>query len=142
MHLVENSTINVLANGSDVDADALKVTSASVAAAQGTISINLDGTLLFTPAANFHGTATIDYAIADTTTGTAVAKVPVAVSPLNEDPMAVDDAMTKPEDQAITFAVLANHTKVENDTLAVTSATVPAAQGTVAIEAPATPMRV
>ena len=58
--------INVLANDSDVDGDALTVTSATLAVpAQGTVSVNADGSLNFVPANNFSGAVLINYTIAD-----------------------------------------------------------------------------
>ena len=44
-------TIDVLNNDSDVDGDSLTVTSAS--ATNGSVTINVDGTLDYTPNANF-----------------------------------------------------------------------------------------
>ncbi|WP_139309122.1 cadherin-like domain-containing protein, partial [Neptunomonas phycophila] len=50
-------TVDVLANDSDVDGDTLTVDSAS--AANGTVAINPDGTITYTPNANFTGSDTI-----------------------------------------------------------------------------------
>ncbi|MGM3161912.1 Ig-like domain-containing protein, partial [Dickeya undicola] len=49
-------TVNVLANDSDVDGDTLTVTAAS--AGHGTVVINANGTLTYTPAANYNGSDT------------------------------------------------------------------------------------
>ena len=56
-------TINVLANDSDLDGDALSVTAAS--AGNGSVSIRPDGSLDYTPNANFNGTDTVTYTISD-----------------------------------------------------------------------------
>ncbi len=128
----------MLSNDSDVEGDTLTVTAASVPAAQGTVSVNADGTLHFTPAANFTGTATISYTISDGNGGTATAQVTVTVTPVNDAPVAVDDAATTPEDTAKTIAVLTNDTDTESSPLTVVSATVPAAEGTVTINADGT----
>src|SRR5436189_91618 len=70
-------TIQALANDSDVDGDALIIT--SVSPTNGTASIA--GTnVLFTPAANFNGTATIGYNISDGNGGTASALITVTVT--------------------------------------------------------------
>ena len=50
-------TIDVLGNDSDVDGDSLTVTAAT--ATNGSVTINADGTLSYTPNANFNGTDTI-----------------------------------------------------------------------------------
>ncbi|WP_033371113.1 Ig-like domain-containing protein, partial [Caldimonas manganoxidans] len=56
-------TIAVLANDSDVDGDALSVSAAS--ATHGAVLIHADGSLTYTPNANFHGTDTITYTVSD-----------------------------------------------------------------------------
>ncbi|USD56262.1 Ig-like domain-containing protein [Vibrio sp. SCSIO 43155] len=124
-------TIDVLANDSDPENDQLTITNASVPAEQGTVAI-VDGKLVFTPAENFNGDATISYTISDGQL-TDDATVAVTVNPVNDAPVAVDDTVTTDEDTAVTIDVLANDSDPENDQLTITNASVPAEQGTVAI---------
>ncbi|MCG9234319.1 Ig-like domain-containing protein, partial [Vibrio harveyi] len=124
-------TIDVLANDSDPENDTLTITAASVPAEQGTVAI-VDGKLVFTPAENFNGDATISYTISDGQL-TDDATVAVTVNPVNDAPVAVNDAVSTDEDTAVTIDVLANDSDPENDTLTITAASVPAEQGTVAI---------
>ncbi|HGY9591555.1 TPA: Ig-like domain-containing protein, partial [Vibrio harveyi] len=124
-------TIDVLANDSDPENDSLTITNASVPAEQGTVTI-VDGKLVFTPAENFNGDATISYTISDGQL-TDDATVAVTVNPVNDAPVAVDDTVATDEDTAVTIDVLANDSDPENDTLTITAASVPAEQGTVAI---------
>ncbi|EKY4194298.1 tandem-95 repeat protein, partial [Vibrio harveyi] len=124
-------TIDVLANDSDPENDTLTITAASVPAEQGTVTI-VDGKLVFTPAENFNGDATISYTISDGQL-TDDATVAVTVNPVNDAPVAVDDTVTTDEDTAVTIDVLANDSDPENDQLTITNASVPAEQGTVAI---------
>ncbi|MBY7705291.1 tandem-95 repeat protein, partial [Vibrio harveyi] len=124
-------TIDVLANDSDPENDQLTITNASVPAEQGTVTI-VDGKLVFTPAENFNGDATISYTISDGQL-TDDATVAVTVNPVNDAPVAVNDAVSTDEDTAVTIDVLANDSDPENDTLTITAASVPAEQGTVAI---------
>ncbi|MHA2774709.1 tandem-95 repeat protein, partial [Vibrio harveyi] len=124
-------TIDVLANDSDPENDTLTITAASVPAEQGTVAI-VDGKLVFTPAENFNGDATISYTISDGQL-TDDATVAVTVNPVNDAPVAVNDAVSTDEDTAVTIDVLANDSDPENDTLTITVASVPAEQGTVAI---------
>ncbi|HEQ3611086.1 TPA: tandem-95 repeat protein, partial [Vibrio harveyi] len=124
-------TIDVLANDSDPENDQLTITNASVPAEQGTVAI-VDGKLVFTPAENFNGDATISYTISDGQL-TDDATVAVTVNPANDAPVAVNDAVSTDEDTAVTIDVLANDSDPENDTLTITAASVPAEQGTVAI---------
>ena len=70
------TTITVLGNDSDVDGDTLSVTSASDPA-NGTVVINPDGTIGYTPDADFTGTDTFTYTISDGNGGTDTATVTV-----------------------------------------------------------------
>ncbi|APP04466.1 tandem-95 repeat protein [Vibrio harveyi] len=124
-------TIDVLANDSDPENDQLTITNASVPAEQGTVTI-VDGKLVFTPAENFNGDATISYTISDGQL-TDDATVAVTVNPVNDAPVAVNDAVSTDEDTAVTIDVLANDSDLENDQLTITNASVPAEQGTVTI---------
>ena len=78
--------ISVLANDNDPDGDPLTVTSAT--SPDGTVVINPDGTITFTPALNFNGSTTITYAISDGNGGTSTATVDVTVLPMNDAPTA------------------------------------------------------
>ena len=96
--------INVLANDSDVDGDALTVTSATLAVpAQGTVSVNADGSLNFVPANNFSGAVLINYTIADGHGGTATASVTVNVG-TNTPPQGADATVSMVEDGSRVFA--------------------------------------
>ncbi len=130
----ESVTIDVLANDSDLDGDALSVTAAS--ATNGSVTINADGTLEYTPNANFNGSDTISYEISDGNGGTATAEVTVTVNAVNDGPVAQDDAVETNEDTAVTIDVLANDSDLDGDTLSVTSAS--AANGSVTINADGT----
>jgi Ca2+-binding RTX toxin-like protein len=121
--------VAVLANDSDVDGDSLAVTGAS--AANGTVTINSNNTIDYRPNANFNGTDTVTYTVSDGKGGTATATVAVTVNPVNDAPVAVNDAATLDEDTEITIDVLANDSDVDGDALTVSAAS--ASQGTVTI---------
>ncbi|WP_157221202.1 Ig-like domain-containing protein, partial [Flavisphingomonas formosensis] len=80
-------TITVLGNDTDADGDLLTVTLAS--ATRGTVVINTDGTLTYTPNADFNGTDTISYTISDGQGGFSTASVTVTVGAINDAPVAV-----------------------------------------------------
>src|SRR5206468_3351639 len=108
----------VLVNDSDVDGDPLIIT--SVSPTNGTASIA--GTnVVFTPAANFNGTATIGYSISDGNGGTSSALITVTVSGVNDPPVAVNDFTNTVEDVAVTIQALANDSDVDGDPLIITS---------------------
>ncbi|EHR6738257.1 tandem-95 repeat protein, partial [Vibrio parahaemolyticus] len=124
-------TIDVLVNDSDVEGDVLSIQSASVPSEQGSVDI-VDGKLVFTPAENFNGEATITYIVTDGDL-TDEAKVTVTVTPGNDSPVAVDDTTSIQEDTAVTIDVLTNDTDVDGDKLSIESAFVPKEQGTVEV---------
>ncbi|HCH6458918.1 TPA: tandem-95 repeat protein [Vibrio parahaemolyticus] len=124
-------TIDVLVNDSDVEGDVLSIQSASVPSEQGSVGI-VDGKLVFTPAENFNGEATITYIVTDGDL-TDEAKVTVTVTPVNDSPVAVDDTTSIQEDTAVTIDVLTNDTDVDGDKLSIESASVPKEQGTVEV---------
>uniref|UniRef100_UPI003F833B23 tandem-95 repeat protein n=1 Tax=Vibrio campbellii TaxID=680 RepID=UPI003F833B23 len=124
-------TIDVLPNDTDVDGDTLTIVNASVPADQGTVEI-VDGKLVFTPADNFNGEATISYTVSDGELEDD-AQVSVTVNPLNDAPVANDDNAVTDEDTPVTIDVLPNDTDVDGDTLSIVNASVPADQGAVEI---------
>nr|WP_025441894.1 tandem-95 repeat protein [Vibrio parahaemolyticus] len=124
-------TIDVLVNDSDVEGDVLNIQSASVPSEQGSVDI-VDGKLVFTPAENFNGEATITYIVTDGDL-TDEAKVTVTVTPVNDSPVAVDDTVSTQEDTVVTIDVLPNDSDVDGDKLSIQSASVPEAQGKVEI---------
>ncbi len=95
-------------------------------ATNGTLTINPDSTVTYTPFANYQGADSFAYTISDGQGETATASVTVAVNPVNDAPVAVDDSATTLEDTPVTVAVLANDSDVDGDVLMVTAATMPA----------------
>lgn len=74
-------TVGVLANDSDPDGDLLTITSAT--SPDGSVTVNADGTLTFTPADGFEGEARVTYTVSDGMGGTDTATLTVLVG---EDP--------------------------------------------------------
>ena len=68
----------MLSNDTDVDGDTLSVTGAM--ATNGSVTINPDGTLNYTPNANFNGTDTISYDISDGNGGVATGTLTITPS--------------------------------------------------------------
>ncbi|HCG7675088.1 TPA: tandem-95 repeat protein [Vibrio parahaemolyticus] len=124
-------TIDVLVNDSDVEGDVLSIQSASVPSEQGSVDI-VEGKLVFTPAENFNGEATITYIVTDGDL-TDEANVTVTVTPVNDSPVAVDDTVSTQEDTVVTIDVLPNDSDVDGDKLSIQSASVPKEQGTVEV---------
>lgn len=72
------AVVNVLANDSDPDGDTLSVSSAT--STDGTVTIDANNNVVFTPNLGFRGDAVIDYTISDGQGGTASAQVTVGVT--------------------------------------------------------------
>lgn len=129
--LVQQSVlVNVLSNDSDEDGDVLKVVQAN--ATLGSVTIEADSQLRYTPALDFIGEDQVTYAISDGKGGTASSTLTVTVR-ANQPPVVVNDSATTDDRTTITVNVLANDTDADGDSLRLLSAS--ALQGSVTVEA-------
>ena len=99
----------VLPNDIDVDGDTLSI-SAVANAVNGTVVLNSDGTITFTPDANFSGEASFEYTVDDGNGGSDSALVSVDVTPVDDQPLAVADTFTATEDTPFVGDVSGNDT--------------------------------
>ncbi|GAB1256202.1 hypothetical protein NBRC116494_07040 [Aurantivibrio plasticivorans] len=120
--------IDVLANDSDADGDALTV-SITGAAANGTLVVNGDNTITYTPSANFNGADSFTYSVSDGNGGSDTATVNITVNSVNDNPVAVSDSFTGDEDTTIVGNVLGNDTDLDGDTLSAVAGTYATVQG-------------
>jgi len=125
-------TVDVLANDTDADGDALAVATVG-SPAHGAAVIDASGSVVYTPAPNFWGSDSFTYEVTDGST-TATATVSVEVTAVNDAPVAVDDSASTDESTQVTVPVLDNDSDVDGDALAVT-AVGPASHGTTAVYA-------
>ncbi|WP_278446008.1 retention module-containing protein, partial [Stutzerimonas kunmingensis] len=92
LQAVEDTPVTFLASellGNDSDDDGNGLTIASVTSgAGGTAVLNADGSVTFTPNANFNGTADFTYTVSDGTQISAPATVTVEVAAVNDAPVA------------------------------------------------------
>ena len=113
-------TINVLANDTDPNGDALSVTAAS--AVNGVVTVNADRTITYTPSANYNGTDTITYTIADGSGGVATSTVAVTITAVNDAAtISGNSAGTVVEDGVLTASgqlTVADPDAQENSTIA------------------------
>ncbi|HEX3131883.1 MAG TPA: Ig-like domain-containing protein [Thermoanaerobaculia bacterium] len=126
--------IQVLANDTDPDNDTLEVVSVSVpgVSGSGTAALQPNGSVTFTPAADWNGQTTFTYTVRDPDGLTATATVTVTVTPVNDPPVANDDTGTVAEDGSVAVSVLANDTDVDGGSLTITAVT-QGAHGSVSI---------
>ncbi|MFO1341294.1 MAG: Ig-like domain-containing protein, partial [Burkholderiaceae bacterium] len=87
---------------------------------QGTVSLNPDGTLSFTPAPDFNGSVTIPYTVGDGQGDNASSTIVVTVTPVNDPPVAVDDGFTTAEDTPLVIDPRGNDSDADGDPLTVT----------------------
>jgi gliding motility-associated-like protein len=108
--------VPVLNNDSDVD-NPLQPPVVVTNPANGTVTLNADSTITYTPDLNFNGSDTFTYVICDGGTPNLcdTATVIITVNPINDAPIAVDDAVTTPEETPIIISVLANDTDAEGN---------------------------
>ena len=132
--------IDVFANDSDPNGDTLTVVELS-APAHGTAVVAAAaaaaGTVEYTPEPDFHGTDRFTYVVGDGSGLTARAAVEVTVLPVNDPPLAVDDAAETVEGTAVFIDVLANDSDPNGDTLTVVEVSAPA-HGTAVVAAAGT----
>jgi VCBS repeat-containing protein len=119
-NVVRNSsvTIPVLANDSDVEGDALTpVVVAGSGPAHGTVMVNADGTITYTPELGYLGPDSFTYQASDGTLLSNVASTTVSVNVVNTAPVAENDSALVAEDGNVVITVLSNDHDAEYDAL-------------------------
>lgn len=117
-------TIDVLANDTDLDNDRLTVISATQGS-NGSVTINANGTLTYTPNKNFCGTDEFSYIVSDGKGATDTARVNVTVNAVNDAPVITSKPQTTTRVWAnYTYDVNAKDSDVE-DTLTYSLTTKP-----------------
>jgi hypothetical protein len=116
-------TIDVLANDSNGGSGTLSVTGVTQGA-HGAVTVNANGTVTYTPQADYAGTDSFTYTLSNGS-GATSGTVNVTVTPVNDAPVAQDDSgFTTALDTARTFlpsALLGNDTEVDGDALSIVS---------------------
>jgi len=112
--------IAVLSNDYDLDGDSIYVDSVTDGE-DGSVTINPDDTVTYTPNADFNGIDTFTYTVADGKGGSTTGTVTVTVDPVADSPVAVDDTDSTSVDTAVVIDVLANDDDPDGDTLSVVS---------------------
>jgi hypothetical protein len=87
----------------------------------GSIDFSDGANLLYTPGADFNGTATLSYTVSDGSV-TDAGTITITVTAANDAPVAVDDAVTiRSTTNATNIDVLGNDTDTEGGTLTVSN---------------------
>jgi len=122
------TVIDVRSNDTDREAGVLTV-AAVTQPAHGVAVVIVDGpqagSVAYTPAAGFAGSDTFNYTLADEDGATSFGSVTIAVTAVNDAPVAENDLVSATLTEPATFDVLANDSDLDGDTLALTGVTTP-----------------
>ena len=132
--MAEDAVLDVGAAGvlaNDTDADGDPMTSVLVAGtANGGLTLNADGSFIYTPNADFNGIDSFTYKANDGFADSNTATVSITVNPMNDAPVAANDSYSTNESAASVNAffngVLTNDTDVDQDLLNAALVTGPA----------------
>ncbi len=94
--------------------------------AHGSVSVNADGTFVYTPEANYFGTDSFSYRLSDGPLESNLAKVDVTVTAVNDAPVVADVQATTAEDTALVIALGAYASDVDSTSLTTQIVTGPA----------------
>ena len=123
-------TVDLLANDGDPDGDPLTIT-AFGPFLNGTLTNNGDGTVSFTPDADYTGYIAIGYTVSDDEGLTGAARLHISVENVNDAPVAVADAVDMDRGDTVMVNVLANDIDIDSAGVELISAS--AARGSVSI---------
>ncbi|NET00249.1 MAG: tandem-95 repeat protein [Sphaerospermopsis sp. SIO1G1] len=109
--------INILDNDTEVEDDINDINiTVETEARNGTVEINSNGTITYTPEDNFFGIDRFTYFLEDEDGAVSnVARVEVTVDQINDIPVAVDDEVTTEQGSSLVIDVLSNDSDVEGE---------------------------
>jgi hypothetical protein len=108
----------VLGNDTDPDGDTLRAALAQ-APSHGQLELQSDGSFTYTPESDFNGSDNFTYHASDGDLMTSDIIVRIDVSPVNDLPAAVPDALMIEEDSATTIEVMSNDLGLGDDPLSI-----------------------
>lgn len=113
----------VLNNDADSDDDPLRVMLPLLSLpSSGTVVMNTDGSFVYTPQANFQGSDSFSYAVADPFGRSDSTSVSIVVNSVNDLPIAVNDSAVTNINTPVSIRVLDNDSDVDGDNLSITTA--------------------
>ncbi len=126
------SAPGILINDFDADGDTLTVnTTPIVDVSHGVLSLNSDGSFMYTPDADFNGIDNFIYEISDGNGGTDTATVDILVREVNDAPTGTDTTVTATEDTTYTFSISDfGYSDIDGDTISYVYITNVPAEGT------------
>jgi len=124
------SQAELLSNSNDVDGDVLSATNLAITSGSGTLLDNLNGTWSYTPAADDDTSVSFSYTVSDGVL-TAAGSADLDITPVNDAPVATDDAVSVSEDvpyNSVT-SLLVNDSDLDGDSLSLVTGTFATSQG-------------
>ena len=115
----ENNTLTI----TSINSTLLTGNAQTIPVTNGTVIINITGVITFIPNNDYNGTVTFPYEITDGT-NTASANQTIIVTPVNDEPIAIDDNYTTDEDITINIEPMTDGTpdiNVDGDLLVISS---------------------
>ncbi|RPI54861.1 MAG: tandem-95 repeat protein [Acidobacteria bacterium] len=131
--MTEDTGHPIVLTATDADGDAV-----TLAIVSGPTHGTLDGSapnLIYVPSPNYHGVDSFTFKANDGSVDSNAAIVSIAIAPVNDPPIAVDDSFSGNEDTAFTVVapgLLSNDTDVDGDNVSALEVTAPA-HGTLAL---------
>jgi len=116
-------------NDSDVEGSPLTISAidgmpiapgSTVNVTGGSVTMQVDGSLSFTPAPNFFGPTQFSYAVTDVNGASSTATVDITVNGTEDPPMATNDSLVAQEDTPLLLDLLSNDVDPDNTTLQIT----------------------
>ncbi|MCK5487934.1 MAG: cadherin-like domain-containing protein, partial [Desulfobacterales bacterium] len=120
----EDSDLNIIAPGvlvNDTDSDSSSLNAVLVdSTTNGTLTLNANGSFIYTPNSNFNGVDSFTYKANDNYADSNIATVTITVNPVNDAPVAVGDSYSVDEDSDLNIiapGVLFNDTDSDSSSL-------------------------
>jgi large repetitive protein len=128
--------LSVLSNDTDPDGNSLTVVG-TTQAQYGSVVVNGDGTISYTPNANYFGSDSFIYGVTDGNGTYSTATVTVNVTPVNDAPDAINDVVSTSKNVALKIGVLGNDIDIDTaqSSLTVKAGTTTTQGGTIAVNA-------
>lgn len=126
----------VLANDIDIDGDSL-IAVLDSDATNGILTLNADGSFSYTPDMNFNGADSFTYHATDGAANSEIVTVTITVNPINDAPVADDDAVSVNEDQVnvdISLSLLDGDTDVDSGFIFINSVDPALTEGSVSVD--------
>lgn len=127
----EDTPLSGTLTGSDADGDPLEFFLGSFVPLHGTVDITLDGTFVYTPSSNFHGTDSFTFYVNDGIGNSAEVTVTVSVLSVNDLPVASAASFNTNEDTPFSGTLTASD--VDGDSLTFVAGSVAPSHGAVTI---------